>query len=123
MRTTNAGADETQTLRRCVRELAALSTLSAAWSSSGPREIADGLSAVAFRSLRLDLVYVRVNDLSGSAAFETARTPHGPVPADQVGHLSTAFEPLLQHGSAAAATDVPDPLGTGTLRLVIAPIG
>jgi hypothetical protein len=68
----NARSDEAQALRRCVRELTALSTLSAAWSGSGPREIADGLSGVLFRSLRLDLVYVRVNDLSGRVAFETA---------------------------------------------------
>ena len=121
MPTMNTGPDDTQALRRCVRELAALSTLSAAWSGSGPKEIAEGLSGVLFRSLRPALVYVRVNDLSGSVAFETARTPHGPIPVEQVRDIGRAFEPL-QSGRAASA-DIADPLGTGTLRPVITPLG
>lgn len=123
MQSMYASPDEEQTLRHCVRELAALSTLSAAWSGSGPREIAEGLSGVLFRSLRLDLVYVRVNGLSGSVAFETARTPHGPIPADQVHDIGKAFEPLLKNSSPAAATDFANLLGTGILRVVITPLG
>ena len=34
------GADDPSALRRCVRELAALSALSAVWSGSDPRQIA-----------------------------------------------------------------------------------
>ena len=123
MHTTHASADEKQTLRHCVRELAALSTLSAAWSGSGPREIAEGLSGVLLRSLPLDLVYVRVHDLSASVAFETARTPDGPIRADQAHDIGKVLEPLLQSGSFASATDVANLLGTGILRLVITPLG
>ena len=115
--------DDNQTLRRCVRELAALSTLSAAWSASGPREIAEGLSGVLFRSLRLDLVYARVNDLGGSVAFETARTPQGTMPPDQVRDLGKFFAPLLKNSGSASVTEMANPLGTGTLRFVITPLG
>jgi len=114
--------DEQQTLRQCVRELAALSTLSAAWSGSGPREIAEGLSGVLFRSLRLDLAYVRVNGLSGNVVFETARTPHGPIPAGQAQDIGKAFEPLLKN-SSSSTTDIADLLGPGMLRVVITPLG
>jgi PAS domain S-box-containing protein len=119
----SASPDDRQTLRHCVRELAALSTLSAAWSDSGPKEIAEGLSGVVFRSLRLDLVYVRVNDLSGRVAFETARTPHGPIPADQVHAIGKIVEPLLKNGNSTSATEFAHPLGAGTLRPVITPLG
>ena len=43
--------DETRNLRRCVRELAALSVLSAAWGRTGPQGIADSLAEVLLRSL------------------------------------------------------------------------
>ncbi len=119
----NASPDDKQTLRHCVRELAALSTLSAAWSGSGPKEIAEGLSGVLFRSLRLDLVYVRVNDLSGGVAFETARTPHGPIPAGQAHAIGRILEPLLENGNPTSATDIANPLGAESLRAVITPLG
>jgi PAS domain S-box-containing protein len=119
----SASPDDQQTLRHCVRELTALSTLSAAWSASGPKEIAEGLGGVVFRSLRLDLVYVRVNDLTGSVAFETARMPHGPIPADQVDAIGKVVEPLLKNGNFTSATEIANPLGAGTLRAVITPLG
>lgn len=118
----HGGPDETQTLRRCVRELAALSTLSAVWSGSGPKEIAEGLSGALLRSLRIDLVYVRVNDLSGNVAFETARTPQGRVPPAQVDDIRRTFHPLLKNGGAVT-TVIADPMGSGTLQAVITPLG
>jgi hypothetical protein len=39
-------ADETRNLRRCVRELAALSVLSAAWGRTEPQGIAESLTEV-----------------------------------------------------------------------------
>ena len=67
--------DETHGLRRCVRELAALSVLSAAWGRTGPQGIADGLAEVLMRSLPpADFVYARVNDLADAACHEAVRT-------------------------------------------------
>ena len=112
MPTMNASPDDRQTLRRCVRELAALSTLSAAWSGSGPKEIAEGLARVLVRSLRPDLVYVRVNDLGGSVAFETARTPQRADSWQSVHDIGHTFEPLLTR-PFRPATDIANPMGTG----------
>jgi hypothetical protein len=60
MDTNRASADDAQVLRRCVRELTALSTLSAVWSGRDLGQIAAGLSGVLCRSLPVALVYVRL---------------------------------------------------------------
>jgi GAF domain-containing protein len=123
MQNPHASPDETQTLRHCVRELAALSTLSAVWSSSAPHDIAEGLSRVLFRSLRLDLVVVRVNGLSGSVAVEAARTRQGPIAADHLSDINSAFEPLLKNRGSGSTAEVDNPFGEGTLRVAITPLG
>lgn len=117
--------DEAQGLRRCVRELAALSVLSAVWSRSELREIAEGLSAVVCRSLPLALAYVRVDGLSRSSPIEVAGTRGGLLSADQVDRIGRDLGPFLKEGAAAqnGAATIPDPLKRGTLRLAVIPIG
>jgi PAS domain S-box-containing protein len=114
--------DETQTLRRCVRELAGLSTLSAVWNGSDLRQIADGLSGVLSRSLPASLVYVRMN-ADHAAAVEAARTPAGPVSGSQSGAIRTILEPLLKNNGSHDTARIPDPFGDGTLRLAVMPLG
>ena len=115
--------DETQDLRRCVRELAALSVLSAVWIRSEPREIAQGLSAVVSRSLPLKLVYARVNGLSGSTPIEVAVSTPGPVSESELQEISKHLGPVLETSHSGDGMVIPDPLGSGTLRLAIIPIG
>lgn len=115
--------DETQDLRRCVRELASLSVLSAVWIRSEPREIAEGLGSVVSRSLPLELAYVRLNGLSGSTAIEVACTPQGPLPADRIPELSKHIEPLLERTPSGQTTTIPDLAGSGMMRLTCIPIG
>jgi hypothetical protein len=93
MQTTRAILDETESLRRCVQELAALSTLAAAWSRGKPPEIADGLANVLCRALPVAFVYVRLSGQGGRAAVEVARTPRGPVSAHQVHEIGRELEP------------------------------
>jgi PAS domain S-box-containing protein len=106
-----------------MRELAALSTLAAAWSRSGPREIADGLAHVLSRALPVAFVYVRVSSPAGKGALEVARTPRGPTPAGQVHEIGKELEPLLKPGSPNLTPAIANPFGSGTLRLAILPIG
>ena len=82
MEITRAGADDAQALRRCVRELAALSTLSAVWDGSDPRQIAVGLSGVLCRSLSLAVVYVRLTT-EDDGTVEAASEAQGPLAADR----------------------------------------
>ncbi len=115
--------DETTDLRRCVREVAALSVLSAVWFRSEPVEIAQGLSAVVSRSVPLALVYVRVNGMSGSPAIEVAGTPQGPLSASRTQEIGIGLEPWLKTGRSGSTVSIPDPFGSGTLRIAVIPIG
>jgi PAS domain S-box-containing protein len=115
--------DETLSLRRCVRELAALSTLSAAWSRSDPREIANGFAHVLCRALPVAFVYVRVSGPVGKPALEVARTPRGPTPAQQVHEIGQELESLLKTGNPDQILAIANPFGSGTLRLAIMPLG
>lgn len=121
--TSDPVAHETEDLRRCVRELAALSTLSAAWGRSDVREIADGLCRVLCRSLPADLAWVRTCGNGGTALVEVASTERGPLPETQALEIAQIVEPCLQPGSADRAAAVANPCGGGTLRLVVTPLG
>jgi PAS domain S-box-containing protein len=122
METKAVAADEREALRRCVRELAGLSTLSAVWSGSDPRQIADGLSGVLSRSLPVSLVYVHLN-VDHGAPVEAACTPNGPVPAGDLRAIGAIFEPLLKPTSADHAPSVPNPFGGAALQLLVTPLG
>jgi PAS domain S-box-containing protein len=114
--------EDAQSLRRCVRELAALSTLSAAWINSDLRQIADSLCGVVLRSLPLALVHVRLHTTDGSPAVEATRTPLGPVPTRETRAVSQAFDAVVKHGGGGETT-FPNPLGSGTLNLTVVPLG
>src|SRR5579884_3125688 len=88
--------DEAQALRRCVREMAAVSTLSAAWGRSDVREIAEGLCRVLCRSLPVAFAYVRATGECEMVAAEVAATQRGLVPPDQTQEIRKALEPLLR---------------------------
>jgi PAS domain S-box-containing protein len=123
MQTMQPTPDDAQSLRRCVRELASLSALSAAWSRSDPREIADGLANVLGSTLPATFVYVRVSDRAGKAAVETARTHRDPAPAQKAHEIGKRLEPLLEPGTRDPFPVIANPFGSGTLRLAIIPIG
>src|SRR5687768_4937047 len=114
--------DDAQTLRRCVRELAALSTLSAVWTNNDLQQIADGLAGVVLRALPLSLVHVRLYGFDGSIAVEIARTPHGLVPAAERAAIGEALGPMLANADAGHAS-IRDPFGTGDIRLLVVPLG
>ena len=117
------GADDPSALRRCVRELAALSALSAVWSGSDPRQIAAGLSGVLARSLPVALVYVRLSPGDGAEVVETACTPQGPVPADDAATLGRTLEPLLTTSGSERLAAISHPFGGGLLQLFVTPLG
>ena len=45
-------------LRRCIRDLVALSTLPAIWTGYGPKEIADSVATALVSMLEADFVYI-----------------------------------------------------------------
>jgi hypothetical protein len=52
-------SDEASRLRRCIRDLVALSGLSAAWNGHDPLQIAGSLAEVLLHTLYLDFTYIR----------------------------------------------------------------
>jgi signal transduction histidine kinase/ActR/RegA family two-component response regulator len=113
--------DEAQ-LRRCIRDLVALSAIPAVWSGRSGSAIAESLADLLLSTLRLDLVYVRVNEL-GDQPSEAARSLSGSsLSASEVGrHLA----PWLA-GSVGGAVDplvIPSFDGKGRLRLAVAAMG
>jgi PAS domain S-box-containing protein len=124
MDTSSASTDDSQALRRCLRELAALTTLSAVWSGSDLQQIAAGLSGVLCRSLPVELVYVRLKSADdGTKDVEAASAPPGALPVDRVELLRRTLEPLATTSSTDAAATVPSPFGGDPLRLFVTPLG
>lgn len=117
--TVTSPLEEARSLRRCIRELAALSALSAAWGRTDPREIAVSLADVLLRSLaQADFLYVRLLD----PAVEVIQTHRGQEAADRTREIGRALEPLLRSGSGPAPT-LANPVGNGTVHLAIIPMG
>src|SRR5688500_4702251 len=109
MDTNRASADDPQALRRCLRELAALSTLSAAWSGSDVRKIAAGLGGVLCRSLPVAFVYVRLTSEDGTKPVEAASSPQGALTAERAEIISRSLEPLLTRAGVHSAAVIPSP--------------
>ncbi|HYE86097.1 MAG TPA: PAS domain S-box protein [Vicinamibacterales bacterium] len=120
---TRTGAeDDTNTLRRCVRELAALSSLSAAWSANELPQIADGLAGVLLRILPIDLVHVRLFGIDRNVHAEATWTPGGPVDREHGARISRSLQAACANPDGAAAV-IANPVGDGRLMLVSAPLG
>ena len=66
--------DKPQDLRRCIRDLAALSTLPAIWKDYDSRQIADSVAAALISMLDADVIYVSAPGLRDEAEVEVTRT-------------------------------------------------
>lgn len=115
--------DETQRLRRCVRDLVALSALPAIWISYDPPRIAESLADALLSALRADFIYIWVKGQSGEAPIEVARTRQWMDTADRAQAIGAAVAPLLKLDSSGPAPSIPNPTGSEPVRLGIAPIG
>src|SRR5580700_10433005 len=60
-------------LRTALRDLAALSTIPAAWAGRDAHTIAAGLADVLVESLELDFAFVRLSDPRGGRAIDVMR--------------------------------------------------
>ncbi len=116
-------SDDSRTLRRTVRDLVALSALPAVWAGYQPRQVAEGLADVLLQTLRLDLLYLRLRGQPEGQEIEVLRTAGPPATTEQVRDIRRMLAPWLEGTRPTSASAVPNPVGRGTLRLVIDPIG
>ena len=116
-------ADEVQYLRRCIRDLVAFTTLPAVWTGREPQAIAESLAEVLLHTLRLDIVYVRVRGSSDEVTLEAARAARQPEVGDQAQAIGRALAPWLTAAKSDSSLSIPNPTGSGTVRLTVIPIG
>lgn len=114
--------DENRHLRRTMRDLVALSTLPAAWTGLSADGIARSLANVLLNTLSLDLIYVRLEGLTGDGMVEVVRHKHGS-DAAHVEAVKTSLAPVLGADRSNPPATIPDPSGSGTLRIVVIRFG
>lgn len=64
---------EPQELKRCIRDLVALSTLPAIWKDYDSQQIADSVAAALLSMLNADVIYVSVPELRDETALDVVR--------------------------------------------------
>ena len=74
-------------------------------------------------TLRLELVYLRLPGQTNGQEIEVARTAGGSPPTDQTRDIGRALAPWLDGAGIDPAPTVPNPVGPGTVRLVVVLIG
>ncbi|HEY3658496.1 MAG TPA: ATP-binding protein [Steroidobacteraceae bacterium] len=110
-----------QELRRCIRDLVALSTLPAIWAGYDPQQIGDSVAATLVSMLSADFIYVTVPRSKDQSGVEVIHPGKG-ITADSL----REFRATLRRWTVARsdqAINIANPLGDGNLRVVSASIG
>lgn len=108
-------------LRRCVRDLIALSALSAVWIRKAPRYIGQDLADVLLRTLELDVACVSLKASPSEDAFDVVRL-HESLSTSEM-QIREAVKPCLAAGRMDQRIGIADPGGKGTIQMTILPIG
>jgi signal transduction histidine kinase/ActR/RegA family two-component response regulator len=107
------------TLRRYLRDLVAVSTLSAVWSRRDPKLIAQSLADVICRSLPVGVAYVRLGQ-DDANAVEAAGAANGPLAHEQANRIGKVVRAIADSETARTPVDL---LGDEPLYVSITPIG
>jgi PAS domain S-box-containing protein len=107
-------------LRRCIRDLLALSTLPAILKTFDPYRIADSVATALASMLDSDFVYVLLPGKRDDPAIEIARSGKR-IAADSLAAIRAALRDVTPSSELVLA--VPNPVGEGVVRIVSAPIG
>jgi signal transduction histidine kinase len=116
-------SDDSRDLRRCVRDLVALSALPAVWVGYDTGRIAESLADVLLGMLRLDFIYVCVKSHTPDVPLEVARTEEGLHIAGQAHLLGSALAPWLNAQGFRPPLSIRHPMGSGSVRIAIIPLG
>jgi PAS domain S-box-containing protein len=110
-----------QELRRCIRDLVALSTLPAIWKNYDPHQIADSVTAALLSMLGADFVHIVLPGTLDEPRIEVTRTGRKASPES-----ARAFQAVLRRASLGRAEQtvvIADPSDNGQVRVATAPIG
>jgi signal transduction histidine kinase len=109
-------------LRRCIRDLVALSTLPAIWKDYDPNQIANSVAAALVAMVNADFVYVLIPDRRGEPLIEVLHAGDA-IASDSPELIRAAIRDELPVRTAHRQLTIANPAGTGSLRLACAPIG
>jgi signal transduction histidine kinase len=110
-------------LRRCIRDIVALSTLPAVWMRYDTGRIAESLAEVLMDMLRLDFTYLWVKRQAPDDVLEVARPGTGPRGDRRAQALGRVLMPWLHDQTGKPPVSIRNPLGTGAVRIVATPLG
>jgi signal transduction histidine kinase/CheY-like chemotaxis protein len=113
--------DEAAALRRCMRDLVALSTLPAAWVHADALGIAESLVEVVLRVLNLDVAFVRVPHAGGR--LEAGRTRMRSSLHGRGAELGRLLEGSLGLDGREPPPSIPDPDDGAPLQVALTPVG
>ena len=116
--------DEVRELRRCVRDLVALSSLPATWERCSLHQIVDSVAATLLGMLDAIVVYVllRPNREEPATEVTRARTSTAGLP-DVSALVRNSMLQTIQWHAAGQSWSVPETAGLATIRLISTSIG
>jgi hypothetical protein len=123
LQTMESISDEITRLRRCVRDLVALSGLPRVWIDKTPAAVAEDMVDMLRRIIRPDLVYVRLQGLAEGVRCEAASVDPQLALPPQAEEIGRALAPWLNTKGVLSCAAIPNPGGNGTLQIVVLPIG
>jgi PAS domain S-box-containing protein len=123
MSSTQSPFDEIQHLRRSLREIVAISALPAVWTGDEPRTIGEGLADVLQNLLRLEFVYVCIQLAPDTGPVEVLRADRDLDVAHWTHEVRRALAPWLKTSGAPLPSSIPNPLGSGRVRIAAVPLG
>jgi len=109
-------------LRRFIRDLLALSALPAMMKGYGPHQIANTVADAVESMLDADFIYMSLPGNLDNAIIEITR-PHERLIGNSVDAICTSLRELLRGRSSGQTVAIPNPIGEGTVRIAVAPIG
>jgi PAS domain-containing protein len=101
----------------------AVTALPALWLDRPIEFVAESLASALFEALQPAFLYVRLELAGQGRALELARTEGWSDQAERASALGRTLAPWLEAATSAFVETIPDPLGDGSVRLIVTPIG
>jgi PAS domain S-box-containing protein len=113
--------EDAQELRRCIRDLLALSALPALWKNRDPQQIADSVAEALLSMLDAEFVYIRLPLPGGEPVLEVARSRGETAGASET--IRRAVLGQLPRQAFDGVLEIPTPLKKSPIRAASGPIG
>lgn len=118
-----APSGDISTIRRTIRDLVAIATLPAVWPGYRPQQIVESLADVLCGTAPLHFVYVRVPRADRGRTIEVARTNGCSWSPDAAAAIGQSLNHWRNSASANVPESIPNPIGAGSVRVVLFDLG